>query len=201
MNVLRPGNGDKGSSMATAKDQVTCHVCGFKNASDAERCVSCGAKLEELAGAYSAEDEARRRNQQEGFAPKWAAAAFGVHLALQAIALVALPAVIEVYDPQGFAALMISVGVWFVGGVITGVLSPGKTFVEPAVGALLAVGPTVGWIIYITPAGPERLSGGFQLPMAAYIVGGLLGGMISLFGAFLGEKIQDATRGNNRARA
>jgi hypothetical protein len=97
---------------------------------------------------------------------------------------------------------MISVGVWFVGGVLTGFLSPGKTFVEPAVGALLAVGPTVGWIIWITPAAPEHLSGGFQLPVAAYIVGGLLGGMISLFGAFIGEKIQDATRGNDgRARA
>ncbi len=186
--------------MATAKDQVTCHVCGFKNASDAERCVSCGAKLEELSGAYTAEDEAARRNQQEGFAPKWAAAAFGVHLALQAIALVALPAVIDAYDPQGFAALMISVGVWFVGGVITGVVSPGKTFIEPAVGALLAVGPTVGWIIWVTPSAREELGGGFQLPIGAYIVGGLLGGMISLFGAFVGEKIQDATRGDRRAR-
>lgn len=186
--------------MAAAKDQVICHVCGFKNAVDAERCVSCGAKLEELAASYSAEEESRRRNQQQGFAPKWAAAAFGVHLALQAIALVALPAVIDSYDPQGFAALMISVGVWFLGGILTGVLSPGKTFVEPAVGALLAVGPTVWWIIEITPAAPERLSGGFQLPMAAYLIGGLLGGMISLFGAFLGEKIQDGTRGK-RARA
>ncbi len=185
--------------MATAKDQVICHVCGFKNAVDAERCVSCGAKLEELSSGYSADDEARRRNQQEGFAPKWAAAAFGVHLALQAIALVALPAIIDAYDPQGFAALMISLGVWFLGGILTGFLSPGKTFVEPAVGALLAVGPTVWWIVYITPAGPERLAGGFQLPMAAYIVGGLLGGMISLFGAFVGEKAQEATRGRARA--
>lgn len=180
-------------AMAESKDQVVCHVCGFKNAPTAERCVSCGAKIEELAGAYSDEEVAKRRNQQEGFAIKWAAISFGVYLVLQTIALVALPFVIDSYDPQGFSALMVSVAMWFVGGSIVGFVSPGKTFLEPAVGALLAVVPTVMWLIYTTPSAPEHLGGGFQLTMPAYVIGGLLGGMISLFGAFLGEKLQELT--------
>ncbi|MCZ7685237.1 MAG: zinc finger Ran-binding domain-containing protein [Sandaracinaceae bacterium] len=179
--------------MATAKDQVICHVCGFKNEPESERCVSCGAKLEELSGAYSAEEEARKRDQQEGFSPKWAAVAFAVYLVLQAIALALLPLVISSYDPQGFSALMISLGLWFVGGILVGWLSPGRTFVEPAVGALFAVIPTVWWIVAITPDG-------FDVSMTAYVIGGLLGAMMSLFGAFLGEKLQDATRGRPKAR-
>lgn len=177
--------------MAAAKDQVICHVCGFKNETTGERCVSCGAKLEELGSTYSTEDE-RPRDQQKGFAIVWAAASFGIYLVLQGIALMLLPAVIDAYDPQGFSALMISLAMWFLGGILTGAVSPGKTFLEPAVGALLAVGPTVWWIVYITPAAPDRLEGGgFQLDMPAYLIGGLLGGMISLFGAYLGEKLQD----------
>lgn len=177
--------------MATSKDQIVCHVCGFKNDPKSERCVSCGAKLEELSGAYSAEEEAYKRGQQETFAIKWAAISFVIYLVLQAIVLMALPAVIDAYDPQGTDALWISLVVWFVGGVIVGFMSPGKTFVEPAVGALLAVIPTVWWLVLTTPSAPEHLGGGFQLTMPAYVVGGLMGGMISLFGAFIGEKLQD----------
>lgn len=184
--------------MASSNDQVICHVCGFKNAPTAERCVSCGAKLEELSGEYSAEEEARRRNQQEGFAIKWAVLSFVVYLTLQAVVLVALPLAIEMYDPQGFSGLMVSVGVWFCGGILVGFVSPGKTFLEPAIGALLAVVPTVWWLASTTPSGPEHLGGGFSLTMSAYVIGGLLGGMISLFGAFLGEKLQETTRGHVR---
>jgi hypothetical protein len=192
--------------MAASKDHVICHVCGFKNAPEAERCVSCGAKLEELSGSYSAEEEAKKRTQQGGFAVRWALISFVVYLALQTLVLVALPYVIDVYDPQGFSALMISMGVWFVGGVIVGFISPGKTFIEPAVGALFAVVPTVWWLVSTTPqvavGREEQLGGGFQLTMPAYVIGGLLGGMISLFGAFVGEKLQDTRRGKGkRARA
>ena len=191
--------------MATAKDEMICHVCGFKNAPDAERCVSCGAKLEELSGAYSPEEEARKRGQQDGFDIKWAVLSFVVYVVLQAIFLVALPAVIDVYDPQGFTALMISVAVWFAGGVLVGFLSPGKTFLEPAVGALIAIIPTVWWISNTTPGAGEHYTGpgdlGFGLTMPAYVIGGLLGGMISLFGAYLGERLQDLTSGNKSKRA
>lgn len=181
--------------MATDKDQIVCHVCGFKNDPKSERCVSCGAKLEELAGAYSPEEEQKKKSQQEGFDIKWAIIAFVVHLVLQAIVLVALPMAIDAYDPQGFSALMVSLGIWFLGGILVGFISPGKTFLEPAAGALVAVVPTVWYLVQNTPSAPEHLGGGFQLTMPAYVIGGLLGGMISLFGAFVGEKLQEMTRG------
>lgn len=181
--------------MATAKDQVICHVCGFKNATDVERCVSCGAKLEDLSVSYP---DDLRRDEVRGFSIVWAGISFATYLVLQAVVLALLPALIDAYDPQGFSALMISMGVWFVGGILTGFLSPGRTFVEPAVGALLALVPTVLWIVETTPSAPEHLAGGFQLNLPAYIIGGLLGGMVSLFGAFLGERLQDLTRGRPR---
>ncbi|MFK7991383.1 MAG: Ran-binding zinc finger domain-containing protein [Sandaracinaceae bacterium] len=181
--------------MAGSKDELICHVCGFKNASTAERCVSCGAKLEELSGAYSAEEEARKRNQQDGFDIKWAVISFVVYVMLQGIFLVGLPAIIDAYDPQGFTALMISMAVWVSGGILVGFLSPGRTFIEPGVGALFAIIPTVWWISSFTPDAGVHYSGpgdlGFGLTMPAYVIGGMLGAMVSLFGAFLGERLQD----------
>ena len=68
--------------MATAEKEITCPMCGFKNPESAERCRSCGAKVEEISASYS-EDEARnRRYQQEHFEMKWALVAAGVSSAL-----------------------------------------------------------------------------------------------------------------------
>lgn len=171
-----------------AASEITCPMCGFKNPSDGERCRSCGAKLEAMTVQYTAEEEAARRYQQENFEWRWAFSAFGVYMLLQAFILALLPRVISSFDPQGMSGLLISVAVWFAGGIVVGVISPGKTFVEPAVGALLAAFPTIAYLALVTPAG-------FQPPMLAYIVLALLGVMISLLGAFVGERVQMGTRG------
>jgi hypothetical protein len=169
--------------------ELTCPMCGFKNPAEAERCRACGAKLEVITGSYSEEEEHARRHQQESFEWKWVFVAFGVYLTLQTLILVGLPMVIWAFDPMGLAGLLISVLVWFVGGMAVGLISPGKTFVEPAAGALFAVVPTISYLATITPAG-------FQPSFLAYIVCALLGVMISLLGAFLGEKLQMTTRGH-----
>ncbi len=169
--------------MATAEQEITCPMCGFKNPQAVERCRSCGAKVEALTTSYTEEEAHARRYQQEHFEWKWALTAAGVYLLAQTIILVGLPFLISSFDPQGLPGLLISVGVWFLGGVAVGVISPGKTFVEPAIGALIAVIPTVSYLALTTPDG-------FQPTLLAYIVTALLGVMISLFGAFLGEKIQ-----------
>lgn len=179
-----------------SKDPIVCHVCGFKNQSDASRCVSCGARLEGVNVDYSAEEEAERRNQQHGFEVKWVIASFAIYFVCQAIALAVLPRVIPAYDPQGFAGLVISIVVWFFGGIIVGVVSPGRTFLEPAVGAFVAVVPTIAYLMWVTPGEPGE---GFEPSMLAYIITGLLGTMISLFGAFIGEKVQGLTRGHRKA--
>lgn len=173
------------------KDPIVCHVCGFKNEPLTERCVSCGARLEAVQVEYTAEEEAARANQQEGFSILWVVVAFFVYLTLQGIVLGLLPLAISSYDPQGFWGLVISIGVWFVGGIAVGFLSPGKTFLEPAVGALIAAIPTIVYLMWSTPDG-------FEPSFIAYVVGGAMGIMISLFGAFLGEQAQRATRGHKK---
>jgi hypothetical protein len=165
-------------------DNVTCQVCGFSNQASAARCVSCGAKLEALgAGDYTEEEALARRFEQESFEWKWTGISVGVYVVLQAIALVLLPLLISSFDPQGMAGLGISVGIWFVGGIVMGVISPGRTFLEPAVGAAIAALPTISYQMMVTPDG-------FEPSILAYVIGGLLGVMISLFGAFIGERIQ-----------
>ena len=166
-----------------ATQEITCPMCGFKNRADAGRCHSCGAKVEALSALYTAEEEHKKRYQQEDFEWRWALVAFAVYLTAQALVLGLLPLVIFPFDPQGGEALLVSMAVWFFGGIVVGVVSPGKTFIEPAAGASLAVLPTIVFIAFRTPAG-------FQPTILAYIVGALLGVMLALLGAFVGERIQ-----------
>ncbi len=167
-------------------DTVTCPMCGFENQAGATRCVSCGAKIEAFgAGEYTEEESLARRFEQEDFEWKWAGIACGVYVAMQTVFLVILPLIISSFDPQGLAGLGISVAIWFLGGIVMGLISPGKTFLEPAVGAAIAAIPTIMYQRAITPEG-------FEPSMLAYIVAGVLGIMISLFGAFIGERIQMA---------
>jgi len=172
-----------------AAHEITCPMCGFKNPANAGRCRSCGAKVEEYSATYTAEEEHAKRYQQESFEWKWALTSCAVYLVVQALVLGVLPLVISSFDPIGFSGLTLSILVWFVGGAIVGLVSPGKTFVEPAVGAIIAVVPTVGFLAMITPSG-------FQPSLLTYIVGGVAGVMVALFGAFLGEKVQMMTRGH-----
>ncbi|MBO6940025.1 MAG: zinc ribbon domain-containing protein [Deltaproteobacteria bacterium] len=166
-----------------ASDQIVCSICGAQNEPKQNRCTSCGAKLDPLDGkSLTAEEQHARRHQQEGFHWKWVAVAVSIYLVLQGIALVALPFAIDAYEPEGLAALLISAGIWFVGGAFVGFISPGRTFLEPTVGALLAVVPTLLWIDHISIVD--------QLSLMAMIVGGMLGVMITLMGGFLGEKLQ-----------
>ena len=177
--------------MAT-EAEVLCPMCGGKNPADAERCRSCGARVEALSAQYDSESEQARRYQQDHFEWRWAVRAAIVYLIAQAVVLIVLPRVISTFDPQGLSGLLISVVVWFVGGIVVGFVSPGKTFVEPAVGAMIAVVPTVTYLAITTPDG-------FQPSLLAYIVTAALGVMISLFGAFLGEKMQAGSRPRDTA--
>ena len=168
-----------------AQEEVTCPVCGFKNPHDAGRCQSCGAKVEAYTAAYTSEEEHARRHQQEDFRWTWALVAALLLVVLQGIVLAALPRVIPAFDPQGMAGLMVSIGVAFVGGIVVAWLSPGKTFIEVPVGAMIAAIPTLGYISFTTPEG-------FQPTLLAYIVCAMMGVMISLIGAFLGERLEMA---------
>jgi hypothetical protein len=160
-------------------------MCGFQNPSDLERCRSCGAKIEVLTANYTTEEEYARRYQQEDFEWKWALIAAGLIATVQAVVLGVLPMVIPTFDPQGFSGLLLSVPIAFVCGIVLGAISPGKTFVEPAVGAMIAALPTLTIVSLRTPDG-------FEATMLAYIVCAAMSVMTALFGAFLGERRQMA---------
>lgn len=174
--------------------ELICHTCGAKNDETAQRCLQCGARLEEVRPDYTPEEEAARRFSQEGFAMKWALLGFVIYTVVQGISLVIAPKIIPGYDPQGWGGLAVSLLVWLSGGFVIGVVSPGRTFAEPAVAALVAAIPTIGYLMWTTP---EGLGPG----LLEYIVAGALGVMLSLFGAFLGEKVQVAMKGDGRRAA
>ncbi|MEZ4254279.1 MAG: zinc ribbon domain-containing protein [Polyangiales bacterium] len=163
--------------------EIVCPVCGAKNKPDTERCTSCGARLERLSSVGLSQEELYAdRYQQHGFVWKWVFTSFGIYMALQVVTLMILPLVISTYDPQGLAGLAISAAVWFVGGGIVGFISPGKTFFEPVVGAMLAVGPTIVYLIQVSEVYP--------ITLLSAVVSAALGVMITLFGAFIGEYAQ-----------
>lgn len=175
-----------------AAEEIICAICGAKNPGNIERCRSCGARIDQGASELTDEEAYERRHQQDTFEWKWVLIAAGVFVGLHAVFLALLPIVISAYDPQGLPGIAIAVLLWFVGGIVVGWMSPGKTFVEPAVGALLAAVPTIFWLDYIADV--------HQQPIYAYIFAALMGVMCTLFGAFLGEKIQMGTRGHAKAR-
>lgn len=166
-----------------ARDNM-CPMCGGKNPSAAKRCESCGARLEALGDALTEEELKHKRHQQEGFSWLWAMISLGLYFASQAIVLVLLRTMLDSagYDPQGSAGIGLSGSIFFVGGIIVGVLSPGKTFIEPAVGAAIVMLPSVWWLMHIDDVA--------QLTTAVYFIGGLLWVMLALMGAFLGERVQ-----------
>ncbi len=167
-----------------AATEIVCPMCGAKNPPTAARCDSCGARIEALGEALSDEELQAREYQQQGFSWLWAMIAFGLYFVLQGGVLVVGKYALDGlgFDPQGASGLLLASIVFFCGGVIIGFVSPGKTFIEPAVAALIVMLPVIGWLIFIDDVA--------QLSTSAYIIGGLIGVMISLIGAFVGERGQ-----------
>lgn len=164
-------------------EEIVCPICGFRNSLEQERCVSCGAKVEVLSSVASDDEPPERRYQQDDFEWKWALIGAGMFTALQSCVLGLLPAVIDAFDPLGMAGLLLSVPLFLVGGVVLGAVSPGKTFLEPAVGALIASLPTAAVVSIRTPDGLDA-------SLLAYVVFTAMGVLMALFGALAGEWLQ-----------
>jgi hypothetical protein len=163
---------------------MVCPSCGVRNAPvpASGRCVSCGAKMEALKPIRSAELERQRRYQQEGFSPLWCTIALVVQAVLTAAIVVGLPMVVGVLDFEGSNGMIIAIPVWFLGGMLLGMISPGKTFIEPVVAAFLVAIPTV---FYLYRGQTVR-----TLPIFMYVILALVGVMFTLIGAYIGERIQ-----------
>ena len=165
-----------------ATEQIECHVCGAGNPRGTERCRACGARLSELASELTAEELHARRNQPDEFEWRWVFISFGLFVLLAALALALLPLIIPTYDPQGFAGIVITIILWFVGAAVINYFSPGKNFIEPPVGGLLAAIPTMFFLSTIADV--------YQLSTGAYVLGVLMATMMALMGAFVGNLLR-----------
>ncbi len=166
--------------MANAAKPVVCGACGYKNAANAMRCISCGASME--AGPKSRQGDKARAAAQTGFSVVWCLIAFVVLGVLTGALVLGLPMVVTALDFEGSNGMLVSIPVWFLGGLLIGMISPGRTFIEPVVAALFVAMPTV---IYLWYSQTVRVLPGFM-----YVIMALIGVMFTLIGSYLGERIQ-----------
>jgi hypothetical protein len=167
--------------MAASKP-VVCASCGFKqNPPGSARCASCGAKLEDH-GPRSKRPPGEDRYQQEGVSIPWLVIAFLVQGVLTAAIVFGLPMVLPVLDFEGQNGMLMCTPVWFVGGLLVGMISPGRTFIEPAVASLLVAIPTTFLLIQSQTVR--------TMPLFLYLIFAVIGILLTLIGAYMGERIQ-----------
>ena len=165
-----------------ATGHIECHVCGAGNERGTERCHACGARLSELSAELTEEEIYARRHQPDEFELRWVFISFGLFLVVAALVLALLPMVVPTYDPQGFPGIVITIALWFVGAAAINFASPGKKFLEPPVGGLLAAIPTMFYLSAIADV--------YQLSSGAYVLGVLMATMMALMGAFVGNLLR-----------
>ena len=172
------------AAAAKTPSSITCPSCGVKNAPPPAngRCVSCGASMEALKPVRSLERERARRYQQEGFSILWMLIALLVQSVLTAALVVGLPMVVGNLDFEGSNGMAVAIPVWFVGGMLLGMISPGKTFIEPVVASFLVAMPTV---FYLAKGETVR-----TMPLFMYVIMALIGVLFTLIGSYIGERIQ-----------
>ncbi len=169
--------------MAAGKPLI-CASCGFqKNQPGSARCASCGAKIEDLGKSKrTREDELARRYQQEGVNVTWLLIAFLVQGVLTGALVFGLPMVLPMLDFEGQNGMLVCIPVWFLGGMLVGMISPGRTFVEPAVASLLVAIPSTFLLIQSQTVR--------TMPLFLYLIFAAIGILLTLIGAYIGERIQ-----------
>ncbi len=167
-----------------AAKNVVCPSCGFqKNPPGSTRCGHCGAKIEALGkSARTKEEEEARRYQQDGISVQWMFIALAVQGVLTAAMVFGLPKIITAIDFEGGNGMIVCVPVWFVGGILVGMISPGRTFIEPMIAAFLVALPTTFLLVQSQTVR--------TLPTFLYVILSGIGVMFTLIGSYIGERIQ-----------
>ena len=170
--------------MTKVSKKILCPSCGFSNTPPLanNRCVSCGAKIEEAKRSLTQKEELERRYQQESFSVTWFMVSIAIMAVTTAAFVMGLPMVVPALDFEGSAGMLVSIPVWFFGGMLIGLVSPGRTFVEPMVAAFLVAIPTV-LILY---SGQTVKT----MPPFMYMLLSALGVLFTMIGAYLGERVQ-----------
>jgi len=169
--------------MAKSTNTIACQMCGATNPASApgQRCQICGARFRDSKRPSRLED-ADRSHHQEGFSLTWCGISLVVVGILTAAVVIGLPMVVPVFDFEGSAGMMLSIPVWFVSGMLVGLISPGRTVVEPVVATFLVAMPTAfllftGQTVKVMPAW-------------MYVLMSALGVLFSLIGSYVGDRIQ-----------
>jgi DNA-directed RNA polymerase subunit RPC12/RpoP len=170
--------------MATQTKKILCPSCGFANTPPLanNRCVSCGAKVEEIKRQLSRQEELERRYQQESFSMTWFMVSMAIMTVTTAAFVMGLPMVVPALDFEGSAGMLVSIPVWFFGGMLIGLVSPGRTFVEPMIAVFLVAIPTA-LLLY---SGQTVKT----MPAFMYVLLSALGVLFTLIGAYVGERVQ-----------
>jgi DNA-directed RNA polymerase subunit RPC12/RpoP len=170
--------------MSKASKKIMCPSCGFANTPPLanNRCVSCGARIEDMKRALTRQEELERRYQQESFSVTWFLVSIAIMSVTTAAFVMGLPMVVPAFDFEGSAGMLVSIPVWFFGGMLIGLVSPGRTFIEPMVAVFLVAIPTV-LILY---SGQTVKT----MPAFMYALLSALGVLFTLIGAYVGERVQ-----------
>ena len=164
---------------------IPCSSCGFQNnPPGSTRCASCGVKLEVQTGRLvrTREEEIERRYQQEGVSLQWMAIALVVQGVLTAALVFGLPMVLPLIDFEGGNGMTVCIPVWFLGGLLVGMISPGRTFIEPVIASFLVAIPSTYFLVQSQTVR--------TLPTFLYVIMAAIGVMFTLIGAYMGERIQ-----------
>ncbi len=169
--------------MAEPTSTQACPSCGALNSSTAagQSCASCGAKLSESRPSRY-EDPDRAHHHQEGFSVTWCGISLGVVGILTAAVVIGLPMVVPVFDFEGSAGMMLAIPVWFVSGMLVGLISPGRTVAEPVLATFLVAMPTA----FLLFTGQTVKT----MPAFMYVLMSALGVLFAMIGSYAGERIQ-----------
>src|SRR5260221_12826994 len=109
--------------MAVAS-KIICPSCGFSNTTPLanNRCVSCGAKIEDLKRALTRQEELERRYQQEGFSLPWFGVSMGIIAVMTAALVMGLPMVVPLFVFACSPGMTVAIPFWFLGGRLIGLV-------------------------------------------------------------------------------
>jgi hypothetical protein len=123
-----------------------------------------------------------RGYHQDGFSATWCGISIAVVSILTAAIVVGLPMVVPALDFEGSAGMMLAIPVWFVSGMLVGLISPGRTVLEPVIATFLVAMPTAFWLF-----SGQTVK---VMPAFMYALLSALGVLFALIGSYVGERIQ-----------
>jgi hypothetical protein len=169
-----------------AAKKIACVSCGFeKNPAGSERCVSCGARLElATRGDGQGRDGSTGEGgyQQEGFSMTWLFISLAVQGILTGVVIFGLPKLLTAIDFEGGNGMTVCIPLWFVGGFLVGLISPGRVYVEPVIASFIVALPTTFWLVENQTVR--------TLPPFLYMIMAAIGILFTLIGSYMGERVQ-----------